>query len=183
MFYCFIALFGQSTCSDFSPDWFAVCGLVKKWSHFEKVLPGPRCSSKQEKLVAQQKLGPHAAEVEKYVTFFKSCRTVASTFTLPLLDLCGFVVIYLSIFACVVCFFNSACSAPSALVLEFNIHPSDLRLHLAAGSHISTGNTATVLFFVIEGFLPYGGGGTGSSQCSKSVYRGPCQHSWITRQC
>lgn len=55
-------------------------------------------------------------------------------------------------------FFNSARSAPSALVLEFNIHPSDLRLHLAAGSHVSTGNTATVLFFVIEGFLPYGGG-------------------------
>lgn len=109
VFYCLIALFGQSTCSDFCPDWFAVCGLVKKWSRFETALPGPRWSSEQEKLVAQQKLGPHAAEVEKYVTFFKSRRTVASTFTLPLLDICGFVVIYLFIYFCLSGVFFQLC--------------------------------------------------------------------------
>lgn len=54
-------------------------------------------------------------------------------------------------------FFNCAQPNPAALVFEFNIHPLDLRLHLAAGAHISRGNTATVLFFVIEDFLTYGG--------------------------
>lgn len=145
----------------FGLPWLAVCGLVKKWSHFGTALAAwpPRWSSKQEKLATQQKLGPHAAKVKKMHDLFQVMQDHCFNFNTSSCHPLGFhshLFIYWPIFACGV-FYNSAQSAPSALVLEFNIHPTHLCLHLAAGSHISTGNGVTVLFFVIEGFLSYGG--------------------------
>lgn len=81
---------------------------------------------------------------------------------------CNHLFLYFFIYFCLWCvFFSLSGSAQpnhSAFVLEFNIPRSDLCLHLAAAAHISRGNTATVLFFVIEDFLAYGGWQAGGGE-------------------